>query len=334
MITQAAAEEALAIRRRIGDPVLLAESLVIAGWAGIFLAEFERAHALWSENLAVSKRIGAAWNAAEAMIDLGWIDAVMGDLGLGRSRLEQGVATMRRLGSDVYLAYGLFFSGYAALFAGRYREARGYLAESLEIYRRLGGRRLMEPALTVLAGVAASDGAAETAVFLAAATDVLRTELGLAQFPGFHDRIQVRVDAARRSLGRRAPAMADRGREMDFEQALDEALRFATGSPRAGGPADLTQRQVTVAHLVAQGMSNREIAASLSVAQGTVKRHVEDILGKLELERRAPWMGKLMVTLPSPAIPAVVDGGSPGPLNWITTGSPGFAGSTTGTEPP
>ena len=283
----AAAEEALGIRRRLGDRLAVAESLVIAGWAYIFLADFERARELWSENLRLSEEIGAEWNAAEATIDLGWLDAASGDLETAAARLERGVAEMRRLRSDVYLAYGLFFSAFAALQAGRTAQARAQLAESLAIHRRLGGRRLLEPALTVLAGVAAREGAARVAIELKGAAQVLREELGLSPFKGFHDRIEAELVKAERALGGRAAAALARGRELDFEAALDQALGYAAAGARSSEGSRLSNRQALVAGLVAEGMSNREIAMALSLAEGTVKRHVEDILGRLGVETRA-----------------------------------------------
>jgi two-component system NarL family response regulator len=49
---------------------------------------------------------------------------------------------------------------------------------------------------------------------------------------------------------------------------------------------DLTAREVEVLELIARGNSNREIGDQLSIAEGTVKAHVNNILGKLEARDR------------------------------------------------
>ena len=51
-------------------------------------------------------------------------------------------------------------------------------------------------------------------------------------------------------------------------------------------PDPLTDRETEILRLMAGGYSNKEIANSLGVAEGTVKNHVSNILGKLQAENR------------------------------------------------
>ncbi|HEY4620944.1 MAG TPA: response regulator transcription factor [Gaiellaceae bacterium] len=70
---------------------------------------------------------------------------------------------------------------------------------------------------------------------------------------------------------------------------LDEFARMAhevTGKP--AGPEDqLTDRERDVLRLVAEGATNREIAATLYISGNTVGFHMKNILGKLHLKNRA-----------------------------------------------
>jgi NarL family two-component system response regulator LiaR len=51
-------------------------------------------------------------------------------------------------------------------------------------------------------------------------------------------------------------------------------------------PDPLTERELGVLRLVAQGKSNKEIAEQLSIAEMTVRAHVSNVLGKLHLASR------------------------------------------------
>lgn len=62
---------------------------------------------------------------------------------------------------------------------------------------------------------------------------------------------------------------------------------LAARSPAANLPEALTRRELDVLRLLASGRSNKEIAGSLVVAVGTVKVHIERILGKLGASNRS-----------------------------------------------
>ena len=102
---------------------------------------------------------------------------------------------------------------------------------------------------------------------------------------------RARLDLARalEQLGRR-PAAEREGR------AAGEALRrlgvVREAAPRRAAIPDrtreaLTPRQVEILKLVAQGLSNPDIASRLKLSDHTVKRHVANLLGRLGLSSRA-----------------------------------------------
>jgi non-specific serine/threonine protein kinase len=80
---------------------------------------------------------------------------------------------------------------------------------------------------------------------------------------------------------------------------LDAAIAYAleeqtsTESTSETAPEKLTRREVQVAELVAEGLTNREIAARLTISPRTAQGHVEHMLAKLGFGSRtqiAVWV--------------------------------------------
>ncbi len=74
------------------------------------------------------------------------------------------------------------------------------------------------------------------------------------------------------------------------EKVLNELRNLSSGKDAAG---QLSPQEARIAELVAEGKSNREIAAQLGLAEGTVKNYVSAILAKLNLSRRTQLAAKL-----------------------------------------
>jgi DNA-binding NarL/FixJ family response regulator len=68
----------------------------------------------------------------------------------------------------------------------------------------------------------------------------------------------------------------------------------AAGDPGAAGRDALTPREERVLALVAEGKSNREIARTLFLAEGTVKNHVSRIMEKLRARTRTELAVKVL----------------------------------------
>jgi two-component system, NarL family, nitrate/nitrite response regulator NarL len=77
---------------------------------------------------------------------------------------------------------------------------------------------------------------------------------------------------------------------------LQRLSAIAAQVPDQAGEAALTARELEIALLVAQGLSNKEIARRLHITLATVKNHVHSILNKLQVTRRADVGQRLRVT--------------------------------------
>jgi non-specific serine/threonine protein kinase len=200
----------------------------------------------------------------------------------------------------------------AARGRGDLDQAQALAAESLRVLRDLGARRELAESLEVVAGVAIARGQAERAVVLFSAAEVLRESAGSLLPPAERALHERDLAAARGALSDAAFAAArSQGRMMGLEQAVE----YASASPGIGAPGEpatlaessarpepvaqpaaeaLTPREQEVARLLARGLSNRQIAEALVIAEGTARNHVEHILAKLGLRSRwqvAEWAG-------------------------------------------
>ena len=75
--------------------------------------------------------------------------------------------------------------------------------------------------------------------------------------------------------------------EMHLDPQVTRLLAQRMRAKPAPDPVEpLTERERDVLRLVARGMSNKEIAYELGIAEGTARTYVSNILGKLELTSR------------------------------------------------
>jgi non-specific serine/threonine protein kinase len=152
----------------------------------------------------------------------------------------------------------------------------------------------------VLAWTAAATGQHKRATKLLGNAHRLR-ELIDVSIPGLlADAHELYAEQLSRSLGEEVYATLFRqGADTTSDQALAHALGKETGTtpeagiaPSATPACPLSRREQEVAELVAKGMSNKEIAATLVIAQRTAESHVENILTKLGFSSRtqiAAW---------------------------------------------
>jgi DNA-binding NarL/FixJ family response regulator len=71
-------------------------------------------------------------------------------------------------------------------------------------------------------------------------------------------------------------------------RVLEEVRKSASGAAKPASPeAQLTENEQKILHHIAEGKTNREIAAEIYLSDKTVKNYVSNILSKLNMKRRS-----------------------------------------------
>ena len=194
----------------------------------------------------------------------------------------------------------LFFLARASAVQGDHATAQSLGEEGLALVKEMTDKQHIASSLEGLAGVAAEQGEAIWAARLAGAGESLREIIG-TPMPAV-DRIVYEHTLApiRPQLGEKAFGIAwAEGRTMTLEQALmarepvtmpaqvSSALPAITAKPSPTCPAGLTAREVEVLRLVAQGMTDAQVAEQLVISPRTVNWHLTSIYSKLGVSSRS-----------------------------------------------
>jgi DNA-binding CsgD family transcriptional regulator len=139
-----------------------------------------------------------------------------------------------------------------------------------------------------LGEVAAGLGADDDGVRLFAAADRARAEIGIVRVPPETKHWAAIEDRLREALGTDAyEAARAEGNELSVDDALEWARRARGPRNRpAAGWDSLTPTELRVAQLVAEGLTNPEIAKRMFISRATVKTHLTHIFRKLDVQSR------------------------------------------------
>jgi DNA-binding NarL/FixJ family response regulator len=250
---RSSAEEAVVSAHSSGRPWQLGHALMVLGEIASRQGDSPRALALQREALAVFEKHGDTW-AVAAMTRI-----------LASS--EDDRSDFKRL---------------AAL-------------ASVQLYRESGDDAALASSLEYLAG-RSERGRAEECVALLAAAHALRQSLGSPLPAQEREDVERYLRESREQLGEaRFTAAWAHGRALGVEQVVTAVLnqdlptlvpKAETTGRSARAPDALTRRELQVARLLAQGLSDRQIAHELNITEGTAGVHVHRILEKLRLRSR------------------------------------------------
>jgi len=224
------------------------------------------AKALAAENLVAEGDLGAARVAAgEALAE---VESHL-YAGLARGPVELALACVTRAEGDPVTAEQI---GHRAL---------GTLAEAGLVLQQV-------EALELLAGLAVEQGSPAEAARLLAAATTARTDLEFPVAPAQEARRAADLDLVRAALSADELAAAEtEGSAMTLAEASSYAARGRGPRRRpATGWHSLTPTEAEVVALVAEGLTNPQIAAKLFISAETAKTHVSHLLTKLGAANR------------------------------------------------
>jgi DNA-binding CsgD family transcriptional regulator len=213
-----------------------------------------------------------------------------------RTAATEGERLSREAG-DLYARHMMLLNlGGAALFGGDHGEAASRYEQALRLAYLVDDRIGQFYLLAALGYLAATAGRARIAAKLLGASDTIRTGAGATVMAVLAPYVEMAQESALGALGEtRYQAEFEAGRRL----TRDAAVSLALGEPVAAAPEPhrrdgaLAKREDDVARLVAEGLSNKQIAARLFISERTVDSHVRSILNKLGFNSRAQiaaWM--------------------------------------------
>jgi predicted ATPase/DNA-binding NarL/FixJ family response regulator len=294
-----ALQRAATAARAAGQLRVLAESLSMAAVAETFAGDRVSARRLLDEAHVITTSLDE-YPATIAFLQARALGGLFeGDLSEVRSASSEGTRRSREAGDLYSLEMMLTNQGAAALFAGDRDASKPLYEEALRIAHQIDDRVAQYYLLDVLGCNAASSGQARLAARLLGAAETIRTGIGASVMPVFIPLLAQAQAAAIAALGPSTfEAEFNAGKRLSRDAAIELALGEPAQVPAAasdGAAAGLLRkREVEVARLVADGLSNKQIGARLFISERTVESHVRGILNKLGFNSRAQiagWMG-------------------------------------------
>jgi predicted ATPase/DNA-binding CsgD family transcriptional regulator len=286
--------EADELAEKLGAPLLGADVRGHRGVSALFRGRTDQACSLLEEAVAAHSALGDRYGTVSWLNALAIARYVAGEPRASETG-RKALAALETCGDRWGRAYLLMTMSRHSWTLGKLPEAEALALSALELGRGLGDIAGVAKMVEQLAWIKASAGDHRRAASFLGVAQSLRYSVGISVDTGDPRRAEYHehcVTEVRRALGvdgyeqvlREVAALGDAA------EAIDHALRTDAAPPVARNTAHgspLTRREQQVAALVAQGMTNRRIAAELVLSPRTVDSHVDHILTKLGFSSRA-----------------------------------------------
>jgi len=254
-------EQARSAFQEIGDPLGEFDTLILLAACAFFLGD-PQVEEYSRQALALAESHGAQSSTAYAYWSVGLAQWLAGDFESATRSLRTSIRLFLPMQDLTGISFGVQALSWCAAFAEPGERAARLLGAAQAVWRTSGAK---------------VDETNAYSVFDTRSEEALRAAIGSGEFDS--DLFQ--------------SAIAE-GASYSFDQAvalaLDEDDRGSGGlvAPGTSGekPGGLTRREWEIAQLLAEGLSNKQIATRLVISQRTAETHVERILAKLGFTSR------------------------------------------------
>ncbi|HET9052351.1 MAG TPA: LuxR C-terminal-related transcriptional regulator, partial [Candidatus Dormibacteraeota bacterium] len=285
---RAAIAEATELAREDGLPLSLARCQQFLGRLETAEGNLEFARKLLTASLEAPGAGQMPYHRVRSLQALSEIALVAGETQGVRALLDEAVALARATGDRQAQGHALSSLALLSSREGDADRAATLVHEALQVQERIGDVIGIISSLETLAELAAASGRGVVAARLFGAAQRARDARGCCLPPG-----------GERALLRRLPQLAGLLESGDWAQAVSEGANLSAAeavsyAARGRGSKDrpltgwdsLTRAERDIAHLVADGMSNREIGDRLLVSARTVETHLSHIFRKVPVANR------------------------------------------------
>ena len=292
--------EALAIGRSIGAADIVASALLGEASALWVEGRWDEAIAAAQEVACFSRVMALHHQELTALNILALTQRFSGDIPAAIETGRQALVVSDGLGEVWLRGYALHFLAAALFRGGRTEEAERLAREALEIRRDLGHMHGLGSLAELLANVEVTRGHEERAVILFGGADAIWQSISWRHTDSNqqeHDRVRAELQA------RLGSAKYERAYATGLSMTVTEVIGVALGDPLPTRPPSvrrtrssasvLSPRELEIAQLMADGVSNAQAAAQLFIGERTVETHVTNIFNKLGVDSRvhvARWV--------------------------------------------
>jgi predicted ATPase/class 3 adenylate cyclase/DNA-binding CsgD family transcriptional regulator len=287
---------ALTLARELGDPAGEAHALYWLATAAVYVANHEDAEAWMRQAQRIDQAALPGWIARHCTIALARVLDEVGEATEARRYCADALTLARQAGALYDQGDCLLTMAVLDIHAGRLAEARAHVREIIELYEQTSAFLLLINCLDLCGDLCATTRRWREAITVWAALAAVRRDTWMQGESPADDPTGGRrgepLREAREALGLTlARAAEERGAAMTPATAAEYVLLLVTeepGEPAAVPGLDrLSTRERQLVALVAQGRTNAQIAAQLSISVHTVRSHLDRIRGKTGSQRRA-----------------------------------------------